>query len=181
MSAEPFCSLPNIPPLDPSYYTTARRADYIMPDVTQLRAQAIGSVAVDFSSGAFASDLKRHFGEHQVLIAFLQNPPMTNYNWHTDIKHPERGARLCAINYLLSPPAGVYTLFATDHDRVGRHMHGVTVCPYVRFHPLLFNTQVSHCILNLSRRPRYVLSVGFHDVDYDTVKRFLLDYQFSRY
>lgn len=181
MSAEPYCSLPNIPPLDPVYYEIAQQVRYIPPDPTQLRAQAIGSIAEDFSSGRFVRDLKRHFGDQRVLAAFLQNPPMTNYNWHTDIDHPERGARMCAINYLLSPADSVYTLFSVPDSRVGRHMHGVQICPYQRYNGLLFNTQCEHCILNLSDQPRYILSVGFHGIDYATVKRWLLDYEFVSY
>lgn len=179
--AEEYFELDNLPTLDRRYLSLAQNANYIYPDPEQPRSQVIGCLAHEFANTKFITDLKQHFGHPRVLPAFLKNPPMTVYDWHRDIAHAERGARLCGINFLLTPEEKVFTLFKVPNSATGRLIHGVKILPYRPFRPVLFNTQETHCVINLTDQDRLILSVGFHDVAYEDAKDWLIRYQCDAY
>lgn len=176
-----YFSLDHLPAVDASYLELAEQAPYAYPDPVQPRSQVIGCLAREFADTQFVRDLKKQFGENKVLPAFLKNPPGTIYDWHRDIAHPERGARLCGINWLLTSEESVFTLFRVPNSATGRLIHKIKVLPYVRFRPVLFNTQEEHCVINFTDQDRLILSVGFHDVPYEQAKAFLAAYHCDTY
>jgi hypothetical protein len=89
--------------------------------------------------------------------------PHTFYRFHTD----ER--RRCAINLLLTGfDSNCYFGDQTNNEEV---IENVTELQYELDRYYLLNTHKKHAVRN-GNSIRYLLSIGFNDHDYDTVKQY---------
>ena len=171
-----FCRLTNLPPLPRMYTKIASVSSYKWPEEHGKPNQITFSYCPEFEATQFCQKLKRDFGI--VVVMLFRNEPSSFYNWHSDLGEPEYGPRSCCINFPLSDNPGAVTMFK-DHS-FNEVNFGVKFCEYKLLHPTLFNTQISHAVLNASAAPRYVLSVGFFK-PYDEVKEYLQKLSFSTY
>ena len=90
----------------------------------------------------------------------------TFYRFHTD----ER--RQCAINLLLTGlDSNCYYGDQTDSEEV---IENVTELKYELDRYYLLNTRKKHAVRN-GNNVRYLLSIGFNNYDYDTVKKYCND------
>jgi hypothetical protein len=98
-------------------------------------------------------------------IVFKMNPN-TFYRFHTD-EH-----RQCAINLLLTEvDSNCYFGDQTDNEEV---IENVTELKYESDRYYLLNTRKKHAVRN-GNNVRYLLSMGFNNYDYETVKRYCQD------
>jgi hypothetical protein len=92
--------------------------------------------------------------------------PNTFYRFHTD----ER--RQCAINLLLTGvDSNCYFGDQTDNEEV---IENVTELKYELDRYYLLNTRKKHAVRN-GNNVRYLLSIGFNNYDYETVKKYYQD------
>lgn len=100
-------------------------------------------------------------------IVFKMNPN-TFYRFHTD----ER--RQCAINLLLTGfDSNCYYGDQTDNEEV---FENVTELKYELDRYYLLNTHKKHAVRN-GNNVRYLLSIGFTNHDYETVKKYCEDHR----
>lgn len=93
--------------------------------------------------------------------------PHTFYRFHTDAH------RQCAINLLLTGfDSNCYYGDQTDNEEV---IENVTELQYELDRYYLLNTRRKHAVRNGSE-VRYLLSIGFNDYDYETVKQWCQDH-----
>lgn len=122
----------------------AKWVKYFNFDATQipLNILALDPVLADIGS------------RHPLIGGVVMLPPNTFYNWHTDTR---RGV---SINMVLNPQDGVsHCIFTADKDVV---VGGFTELKYEPETYYLFNTQVSHMVLNFDK-PRLLLTVEFSE------------------
>jgi len=94
--------------------------------------------------------------------------PHTFYRFHTDQN------RRCAINLLLTGfDSNCYFGDQTDNEEV---IENITELPYELDRYYLLNTHKKHAVRN-GKDIRYLVSIGFHDHDYETVKQYCQDQQ----
>jgi len=169
-----YCQLSHFPLIDPDIVNEGIDAVYEQP-VLETGSEIIPRVTkspTSFKATKFCQDLCNKFGD--VRPWFFRNNPMTVYDWHAD------ASRSCAINFLLNEVSTSLTLFRQATDT--RLMYNIFPCTYTLYQPILFNTTISHCVINNSNEYRYILSIGFPTTtDYNSVKEFLLQYQTSKY
>jgi hypothetical protein len=79
-------------------------------------------------------------------------PPSTYYPFHTD------SFRGCVVNIVLNRDNPGMTLFQVS--KIEHNQFRVICLDYQRNIPYLFNTQVRHNVTNISREPRYLLTLG---------------------
>lgn len=107
-------------------------------------------VALSAIQPVYTGQLKKVMAQFSGVGAFLKMRPMTMYDWHTDTER--RGV----INIRLNE-ANSHSLFGsrTSFSKI----RSVQEVPYgPPGSPLLFNTQVEHCVLNLDET-RYMWSI----------------------
>lgn len=92
----------------------------------------------------------------------LKMNPMTWYDWHVD------SDRLCTINSLISG----FESKSFFGNKVNNDIISLTELKYELGRYYLLNTQSSHAVLNLSDE-RYVLSIGFKNHSYQTIREYL--------
>jgi hypothetical protein len=156
----------NLPPIPHSYYYGAVQARYRGPAQRNFPTGIATAHSIQFERSAFGKKLTKDF--KNVSFDYMQFDADTYYPFHADLPTP-RGTRLCGINVLLSDSPEATTLF-----RVGeKHptMWRVKPVDYVRYQPILFNTQVEHSVLTLGS-VRYVLAISVWDQTYED----MLDY-----
>jgi hypothetical protein len=122
----------------------------------------------DFQKTPFGQDLQKGLGE--IGSRFLYNPPMSLYDWHQDL-----GGHECAINYLLNESDGAITLhrFPTDC----KLNYKVVEMKYKLHCPVLMKSTVDHCIINLTNKPRYIMTIVLLETTYEEAKKWLLNYE----
>lgn len=115
----------------------------------------------------FAQDLIKNLGT--IKTRYLYNPPWSLYDWHQDLA----GHQSC-INFLLTDTPGARTIhkFPTDCNL----NYKVTVVEYDLYRPVLLNTRIDHCVINMTNQDRYVLSVLLLDTTYNIAKEYLNHY-----
>jgi len=120
-----------------------------------------------FINTKFASDLQKSLGK--IKTRYLYNPPWSLYDWHQDLA----GHKSC-INFLLTDTPNSKTLhrFPTEC----RLNYQVEVTEYRLYYPLLFNTRIDHCIINLTNQHRYILQILLFDSTYQDCKEYLKNY-----
>lgn len=120
-----------------------------------------------FIKTKFAQDLKSVLGE--IKTRYLYNSPWSLYDWHQDLA----GHQSC-INFLLTDTPGARTIhkFPTDC----KLNYKVKVLEYDLYRPVLLNTRIDHCVINMTDQDRYVLSVLLLDTTYDHAKEYLCNY-----
>jgi hypothetical protein len=97
----------------------------------------------------------------QAIIFHMQ--PNTFYRFHTD------QTRKCAINMLISGETShCYYGDETSSEEV---IDNVSELKYQDSRYYLLNTQLKHAVLNFNNH-RYMLSLGFKDFDYTTIKNY---------
>lgn len=122
-----------------------------------------------FEDTPFCKDLKQKFGE--VTARYYKFSALSVYDWHRDV------ARKCGINFLLNDVVETTTLFRNNTDKISRLQFPVTKCVYKLYTPMLFNTNVDHCVINYSNHDRFILTVTFpNDVTFEIAKEFLTTY-----
>jgi hypothetical protein len=120
-----------------------------------------------FVETKFAQDLIKNLGN--IRARYLYNPPWFLYDWHQDIS----GHQSC-INFLLTDTPGARTLYKFPTD-CNLH-YKVKTLEYNLYKPVLLNTRIDHCIINMTEQHRYVLTVLLLDTTYNTAKEFLSNY-----
>lgn len=122
----------------------------------------------DFYKTKFGQDLQKGLGK--IGSRFLYNPPWGLYDWHQDL-----GGHECAINYLLSDSTNAITLhrFPTDCKLNYR----VVEMKYKLHRPVLMKSTIDHCIINLTDKPRYIMTIVLLDTTYEEAKKWLLNYE----
>jgi hypothetical protein len=123
-----------------------------------------------FINTKFCKDLSLQFGK--ITAKYMKFDPLSYYDWHTDLN------RGCAINFLLNLVPNTVTLFGSRISRINLDIIPVT---YTLYQPMLFNTKISHCVINYSQQTRFIMSVGIHDANFIDAKNFLLNYNTSQY
>jgi hypothetical protein len=108
--------------------------------------------------------IKFKFNGNAIVFKMISN---TFYRFHTD----ER--RQCAINLLLTGfNSNCYYGDQTDNEEV---IENVTELKYELDQYYLLNTHKKHAVRN-GNNIRYLLSIGFNDYDYETVKKYCQDH-----
>ena len=122
----------------------------------------------NFENTPFGQDLQKGLGK--IGSRFLYNPPWGLYDWHQDL-----GGHECAINYLLSESDGAITLhrFPTDC----KLNYQVVEMKYKLYYPVLMKSTIDHCIINLTNKPRYIMTIVLLETTYDEAKEWLLKYE----
>jgi hypothetical protein len=161
----------HLPLLDSKYITEASTGDYVGPS-GPTSVQTI-KTASTFQETEFCYNLLKEFG--YVKSLYLRMPPHTVYDWHTDLE------RKCAINFLLTDDPDCLTLFREPIDN-NRLLYNIKKCNYTLLQPTVFNTTISHCIINHSDNFRHLLTVtvGFK-TNFEDVQNFLSNYQTTGY
>lgn len=120
-----------------------------------------------FIKTKFAQDAQANLG--RIKTKCLYNPPWSLYDWHQD-----QAGHKCCINFLLTDTPGARTIhkFPTDC----RLNFQVDVVEYNLYYPLLFNTRIDHCVINMTDQHRYILQVLLFEVSYDVAKEYLVNY-----
>jgi len=183
MKKDCYLHLEHLPPLGYEYVNEALNATYAvtkpsteMPDVVHKQNRWIGSenAPSTFYKTKFCKDLEAEFGNIETY--YVRFNTMSLYDWHTDIQ------RQCGINFLIQPVSDALTLFRyaelSDHTL----MYHLEKLEYVARMPVLFNPTVEHCVINLSNKPRYLLSVSFpRTITFYHVREFLKNYTTDAY
>lgn len=127
-----------------------------------------GSQPSSFANTKFAQDLVANLGK--IKCRYMYNQPWSMYDWHQDL-----AGHHSSINFLLTETPGARTLhrFPTDC----RLNYKVVVLEYKLYRPVLFNAKVDHCIINMTDKDRYILSVLLLDSSYEKSKDFLSNYK----
>jgi hypothetical protein len=98
-------------------------------------------------------------------VVALKMMPRTFYRFHVDAR------RYCAVNLLLTGfDSKCYFGDQTDDEEV---IENVTELQYDLDRYYLLNTRKKHAVMN-GNTVRYMLSMGFNDYNYETVKQYLL-------
>lgn len=174
MSFQPFYHLDHFPLLPKKYIDPAFESYYAPPSPENdgmLDVRSLLAPADDFKKTRLFYDLTKTFGSAEA--AYSRNNPMTYYEWHKDLK------RNTGINWLLTEQTS-YTLYTMETGT--RLTYQVVNLEYRElYHPVLLDTSVRHCVLNLSPKPRYILTVGINDpsVTFADVKEYLEKYTVS--
>lgn len=172
-----FYHLTNLPPLPRIYNKMATQVNYQWPEEHKLPSQITLGRCPDFLKSAFIKELQTVFPG--TTAAFFRNEPSSFYDWHCDLGGGQLGPRTCCINYPLSDNPGAVTMF--KNHSYNRMNHAVTICDYTVNCGTLFNTQHPHAVLNPSDTPRYIMSVSFFGVPFETVKEYLLSVNIKGY
>jgi hypothetical protein len=169
-----FCHLTHLPLISSKFLEHAQSLRYETPDEHQqftklnLNARDPG-FRMHFLSQPLYINLKKKFAG--VLGAtYVRTDPESEYTWHTD-----KGGVVTGINILLSLPNECLTLFRTKTDIPLQHK--IYQCKYEQFRPTVFDSTVEHCVINLSKEPRYLLRVPIANTTYQEVRDYLLDYR----
>lgn len=183
MKKDCYLHLSHLPMLGDEYVNEALNATYAvtqpsdeMPDIVHRKNRWIGSenAPSTFYKTKFCKDLEAQFGEIETY--YVRFNPMSLYDWHTDIQ------RQCGINFLIQPVSNALTLFR--YAELSNHtlMYHLDQLQYVPRMPVLFNTTVEHCVINLSNETRYILSVTFkRTITIYHVREFLKNYNTDTY
>lgn len=120
-----------------------------------------------FIKTQFAQDIQANLG--RIKTKCLYNPPWSLYDWHQDL-----AGHKCCVNFLLTDTPGARTIhkFPTDC----KLNFQVEVVEYNLYYPLLFNTRIDHCVINMTEHHRYILQILLFDVTYDVAKEYLTNY-----
>ena len=105
---------------------------------------------------------------------FIKIAPKSLYDWHIDRNDVTTG-----INILLSDGTNSYTLFKTPGGV--NNYYKVSRCDYTQFIPTVFNSTVSHCVINLDDNDRYLIRIPVKSVPYKVLKDYLTNYKFVSY
>jgi hypothetical protein len=197
---ESHCHLDNLPLIDTFFVNEAHNAVYSWPDpdytespcpgIELVPTPATSHLGVDYLTGSrhgtksrtifypstfsttiFGQELIKNLG--QINSRYLYNSPWSLYDWHQDLARHNS-----AINFVLSDNPGARTIhrFPTDC----RLHYRVELTEYELYKPVLFNAKIDHAVINLSDKPRYILSVIILDSDYDTAKEYLKNYKSNK-
>lgn len=124
----------------------------------------------NFFETKFCQDLQKNLGK--IGTRYLYNPPWSLYDWHQDL-----GGHECAINFLLADTPGAITLHRFPTDCLLNYK--VSEMKYKLYRPVLMKSKVDHCIVNLTDRHRYVLTVVLLETKYDVAKKYLMNYNLT--
>ena len=174
MLSTSFYHLPHLPKLELEYIQPAFTTEYILPEPEFNGVKTSRSVWANspFSETKFFQDLQTHVGKPFTAL-YYKFEPMTVYDWHTDRD------RNCAINFILSPDPNYMTIFREPTNN--RILYNIKICDYTLYCPTLFNTCVSHTVINYSNMPRYILTVASKTATLSEVKDFVDNYTISSY
>jgi hypothetical protein len=92
------------------------------------------------------------YSRFNCLAKLFKFPPNTYYPFHSDSR------RRCVVNMVLNRDNPGITLFQTS--KMEHNQFRVISLDYERNVPYLFNTQVRHNVINISRDARYLLTVA---------------------
>jgi hypothetical protein len=125
------------------------------------------SQASSFITTQFAQDVQANLGH--IKTKYLYNAPWSLYDWHQDL-----AGHKCCVNFLLTDTPGARTIhkFPTDC----KLNFQVETVEYNLYYPLLFNTRIDHCVINMTDQHRYILQILLFDVTYDVAKEYLSNY-----
>lgn len=121
-----------------------------------------------FINTKFAQDLIANLGK--IKCRYMYNRPWSMYDWHQDL-----AGHYSSINFLLTDTPDARTLYRFPTEC--RLNYQVKLLEYQLYRPVLFNARVDHCIINMTNKDRYILSVLLLDSSYDTVKQFVNNYK----
>jgi hypothetical protein len=169
-----FYQLTHLPLLDKkSTILELARSTFVEPEkeIKGVYTSRTSKAKSTFENTRFVQDLGKEFGT--VKSYFVKFTAMTVYDWHCDVD------RHCTINFLLSNSPKATTLF---REPISRLVYNIIECPYTMFQPVLFNTTIPHCVVNLNPTTRFMLSLDFKlGVKFNSVKEFLFDYKTESY
>lgn len=102
-----------------------------------------------FSKSKFCLDIAEYFGG-DVRANFIKYDPCTIYDWHTDLD------RQVALNFLLREAPNSLILFRSQIDR---KRFNIKQCVYTPRKPVIFNSEISHIVINHHTETRFILSI----------------------
>lgn len=184
MKKDCYLHLSHLPLLDDKFVDEAINATYtnIEPtgDMVELKTKfnrwiSSKSAYSSFKDTKFCKDLEAQFG--QVVSHYAKFDPHSLYDWHTDTQ------RQCSINFLIRPVSNALTLFKyAEVTKEHSLIYHLDECKYTPRVPVLFNSSVNHCVINLSDETRYLLTVNFgRSVTFYHVREFLQNYNTESY
>jgi len=161
-----------LPPMPRSYYYGAVQARYRGPLNRQhgwdeYPTGISTAHSTQFEHSLLGKKIRKDFN-NAVSFDYMRFDPGTFYHFHADLPTVD-GTRLCGINVLLSDSPDAMTLFKVGEKNEA--MWRVEPVDYVRYQPILFNTQVMHSVLTL-RSVRYVFTITVWNQSYE----YMLDY-----
>jgi hypothetical protein len=157
----------SLPPLPISYYYDALQAAYNDPARHKFPTKLTTSRSLRFERSRLGKKLTGDF--KKVSFDYMRFEPGTYYKFHRDVVNPH-GSRLCGINVLLSDSPAATTLFKLGEKNTS--MFVVQPVEYVRYQPILLNTQIDHAVLTLGNTNRYILTISVYNQTYTD----MLDY-----
>ena len=121
-----------------------------------------------FKETKFGKDMQAALGK--INSRYLYTAPWSLYDWHQDL-----GEHTCAVNFLLTDVPGSKTLhrFPTDC----KLNYKVVPMEYKLYRPVLMKSKIDHCIINLTDKHRYVLTVVLLETTYMVSKDWLINYK----
>jgi hypothetical protein len=158
----------DLPPVPISYYYDALQAAYRSPAQHKMPTKITTARCMRFERSLFGKKLMREF--KNVAFDYMRFSPGTYYKFHKDLINP-RGTRLCGINVLLSDSPDATTLFKVGEQNSSMFL--VKPVEYIRYQPILFNTQVEHSVLTLGTTNRYILAITLYDQTYTDILAYL--------
>lgn len=123
---------------------------------------------LDFNKTKFGRDIRAALGNFNAR--YLYNPPWSLYDWHQDI-----GGHQCAINFLLSDTPEARTMHRFPMDC--QLNYKVVLMEYQLYKPVLMKSTIDHCIVNLTGKDRYIMTLALMDAKYEEAKSWLLNYR----
>ena len=168
-----FCHLTHAPLIQPKFLEHAQSLRYQTPEehgqFTKLNLNARDpGFRMHFLSHPFYINLKKQF-PNTLGATYVRTDAESEYSWHID-----KGDVVTGVNILLSPPNECLTLFRRKTDIPLQYK--IYRCDYEQFRPTVFNSTVEHCVINLSKEPRFLLRVPIRHTPYEEVRDYLLQY-----
>ncbi len=102
-----------------------------------------------FGKSPFCKSIADYFGG-DIRANFIKYDPHSIYDWHTDLD------RQVALNFLLRDAPNSLIMFREKIDRKRFH---IKECVYTVKKPVIFNSEISHIVINNHSETRYILSI----------------------
>jgi hypothetical protein len=164
--------LENFPLLDTRFVDEALNANYFVPGPQNIELKIKISIAQSsFAETDFYKHLQEKFGANECF--YLRFSPNGHYDWHRDIH------RNCAINIAIEQYPNNVTLFRKYVSELNYEFEKLD---YPARRPVIFNTDIEHCVYNCTKNYRYLLSLSFPpEVTFDSLKEELANYLITSY
>jgi hypothetical protein len=170
---ERYCNLSHLPALPNNVIQEALSAKYSL----NLPSQVLFSTAAEFINTEFTKKILEKFPNSNSHVQYRKNPPMSLYDWHTDVR------RTCSLNWVIETNPGARTLFKFDSDNklLPRKLSSIEEIKYELHKPTLMRVWIPHCVINPYPEERIILSLSVREASYDELKNYLMGLNITEY